>query len=151
MKDILVDGVGTGLRDFISALVYPLQSLTSEMNTFEADAKKRARLNGQKMVLEAGLNSIFGVTIDPKILINNNSADATQAIYNDSELIDVFFFSSAENDPKYFLNDSEASVIPYDFLVRIPTGIYSAELERRIRNEVTIYKLAGTRFLIEQY
>lgn len=151
MKDILVDGVGTGLRDFLSALVFPLQSLTAEMNTFEADAKKRARFNGQKMVLEAGLNDIFGVTSDPKILVNNSATDRTQAIYNDSELIDVYFYNSAENDPIYILNDSESSVVPYDFLVQIPTGIYSAELERRIRNEVTIYKLAGTRFSIEQY
>lgn len=151
MVDILLRD-GTSLKNFLSSLVFPLQSLTTEMNTFEAEAKKRAKLNGQKMILEAGLNNIFGITVAPFIKIENESNDADgTAFFNNAELSPVYFSNSAENDPVYFLNSAEVSSTTYDFKVLIPIGIYTTELERRVKSETNIFKVAGTRFIIETY
>jgi hypothetical protein len=41
--------------------------------------------------------------------------------------------------------------VDYDFLIKIPSGIDNAELERQVSAQATLYKLAGTKFLITTY
>jgi hypothetical protein len=151
MIDIVLQ-VGTSLKEFLAALLFPLQSLTTSMDSFDTLMKKSAKFNGQKMVLQAALNDLFSITVDPKILIENNFANANENyFYNTAETTKQYFFNSAELDAFYFFNTAETTSQSYDFKVLIPISLYNSELERRVKNETTLLKLAGTRFIIQTY
>lgn len=151
MIDIVLT-LGTSLKEFLAALLFPLQSLTTSMDSFDTLMKKSAKFNGQKMVLQAALNDLFSITVDPKILIENNSADANRIyFYNNAELTKQYVFNNAESNPFYFFNTAELTAQSYDFKVLIPTSLHTAELERRVKSETELIKLAGTRFIIETY
>lgn len=152
MHDILLKDGGTGLKDFLSALVKPLQTQTDGLKTFETDQTKRAKFNGRKIVLQAALNDIFGVTADPFILVETYQGIGRNTYFFEaSESAPVYLSEPSENDPVYFYEDAELGEQDYDFKVLIPAGIYTAELERRVRAEVNLYKLAGPKFIIETY
>jgi hypothetical protein len=150
--DILVKHGGTSVKDFLSSLLEPLQTQTDDMKSFETEYRKRARFNGQKIVLQAALNDIFNVTSPPYIIIDTYQGIGNNLYFFEvSETSPTHFFEASELDPVYFFESSELSPLDYDFKVRIPSGIYTTEIDRRIKAEVTIYKLAGKRFLTETY
>lgn len=151
MIDIVLQ-TGTSLKEFLAALLFPLQSLTTSMDSFDTLIKKTAKFNGQKMVLEAALNDLFSITTDPKIKVENAFADGDQIyFYNNPEITKQYFFNDAELDPLYLYNSAELTLQTYDFIVLIPTSLHTAELERRVQSETTLIKLAGTRFIIQTY
>lgn len=151
-NDILVKKTGTGLKDFLAALVKPLQTNTDLLDDFEAEQTKRATWNGQKIVLEAALNDIFGVTVAPFIYIEMNRDITTNVFfYQPSEAIPVYFSQPSENDPVYLSQPSELSAIDYDFTVFIPTGIHTAELERQLIAQTKLYKIVGPSFDVQTY
>jgi hypothetical protein len=151
-NDILLKPGGTGLKDFLSSLVKPLQTNTDSLLTFETEYKKRAKFNGQKIVLQAALNDIFGVTSAPFIIIETNQGIGNNTyFFEPAELSPVYFSEPTENDPVYLFEPSELGPVDYDFKVLIPSGIYTAELDRRIKAETNIYKVAGPRFITEIY
>lgn len=144
--------IGTSIKEFLAALLFPLQSLTTSMDSFDTLIKKTAKFNGQKMVLEAALNYLFYITTDPKIKVENAFADGDQIyFYNNPEITKQYFFNDAELDPLYLYNSAELTLQTYDFIVLIPTSLHTAELERRVQSETTLIKLAGTRFIIQTY
>lgn len=150
--DFLTNEGGSQLKDFLSALVTGLQTDGAIMKSFETEQTKRATWNGRKMVLQAALNDIFGITTAPFIIIEpNQSIGNNLFFYESSELSPVFFSEPSEKDPVIFFEPSELVSIDYDFLVKIPTGIDTPELERQVKAQTTLYKLAGTRFLITTY
>ena len=55
MTDLLINkgGGDETVKKFLYSLLEPLQTLTDELKTFETGEKKRARWNGQTMVLQA--------------------------------------------------------------------------------------------------
>jgi hypothetical protein len=151
-SDILVKRNGTGIKDFLAALVKPLQTNTDLLDDFEAQETKRATWNGQKIVLEAALNDLFGITVAPFIYIEMNRSVATNTyFYQPSEFIPVYFSQPSENDPVYLSQESELSAVDYDFTVFIPVGIHTAELERRVRAETNLYKVVGPNFDIQTF
>lgn len=152
MKDILTTPTGTGLKDYLAGLVVGLQTNGATMKTFETEYKKRAKFNGQKIILQAALNDIFGITSAPFIYIETNqSVGSNLYFFEPSELTPVYFSEPSENDPVYFFEPSELGTEDYDFIVFIPVGIYTTELERQVRAQTTLFKLAGTRFIIDTY
>jgi len=150
--DILLRSGGTGVKDFLASLVKPLQTNSSAMDSFDTEYRKRAKFNGQKIVLQEALNDIFGVTSAPYIYIEvTRDIGENLFFFETSESQPVYFSETSEDDPVYFYEDSELPEGNYDFIVYIPSGIHTAELERRVRAEVNIYKVAGTRFTIDTY
>ncbi len=153
MKDLLLikDGAGQ-VKKFITSLLEPLQTMTDGMKDFETQEVKRSTWNGQKIVLQAALNDLFGITSAPFILIETNQSPAQNTFfYEQSEGVAVYFYEQSENDPLYLFEDSEPPVIDYDFKVLIPAGIYTAELERQVIAQTKLYKLAGPKFVTETY
>ena len=152
MTDILITKTGTQLKDFLAAIVSPLQTNTNSLKTFETEQTKRAKWNGQKIVLQAALNDIFGITSAPYIIIETNPdiGDNTE-FYEPSELSPVYFSEPSENDPAYFFESSELSINDFDFTVRIPVGIWTTELERQVKAQTNLYKLAGKIFILNTY
>lgn len=152
MKDLLTSQDGTQLKDFLAALTVGLQTNGALMKTFETEQLKRSKWNGRKMVLQAALNDIFGITMAPFILVETNQSLGTNTFfYRDSELSPVFFSRTTENDPVFFYRSSELVPVDYDFIVHIPSGIDTVELERQIKAQTNLYKLAGPKFIIDTY
>jgi len=142
----------SNLIDFITALLEPLATKATEWLSFDVEIRKRAKFNAQIVVLAAALNELYGVAIAPFILIETvSTTGATTYFYNSTEGINpVYLYNQSESETVYMYNQSEVNN-DYEFVVKIPVGIYTAELERRIINEVNIYKLAGTRFITQTY
>lgn len=141
------------LVDFITALLEGLKIKSSEWLSFDLDVRKRAKFNSQIVVLRAALNDIFDVTSSPFILVETTlSTGQIVYFYNESEAITpTHFHNDIESKPVYFYNSSEVSTNTTAFVVKIPIGIYTAELERRVKSEVNTYKLSGLTFSIETY
>jgi hypothetical protein len=153
MIDILIQKAGVAqVRKYIVSLLAPLQTQTDAMKIFEVGELKRAIWNGQKIVLQAALNDIFGITSPPYILVENNQdLGVNLYFYEPSESQPVYFSEPSEVDPVYFFEPSELSPIDYDFKILIPTGIWTTELERQIKAQAKLYKLAGPKMIVEQY
>jgi hypothetical protein len=152
MIDLNVTFGGTQLKDFLAALVKPLQTNTDLLLTFETQVTKEAHWNGRKIVLQAALNDLFGITSDPFIYIESNRDIVTNFyIYEESELTPVYVSEVSENDPLYFSESSELGTVDYDFIVWIPTSIWTTEVERRVKAYTNLYKLAGPNFIIQTY
>lgn len=152
MKDLNVVSGGSQLKDFLASLVKPLQTNTDLLKTFETQTTKVAKWNGRKIVLQAALNDLFGITAPPFIYIEWNRDIVTNTyFYESSELSPVYFSEASENDPVYFSESSEPPLIDYDFIVWIPAGIWTTEVERRIKAYTNLYKLAGPKFITDTY
>jgi hypothetical protein len=138
-QDLELKDSGTGVKDFLAALVKPLQTMTNSLLSFETQVRKRSKFNGQKMVLQAALNDIFAVAGPDYIIIETQTSIGVNAyLYNEDELsITRYSFNEGEGDTLYIFNEGEVVDSPvYDFIVKIPVAIYTAELERRVRAEI---------------
>lgn len=152
MKDILITKTGTQLKDFLAGLTEALQTNGDSMVDFESEQIKHAKWNGRKIVLQAALNDLFGVTSPPYIIIETNQDIARGLFFfEDVELQPVYFSERIENDPIYFFEESEVLAVDYDFKILIPSGIWTTEVERRIKAYTRLYKLAGPKFITEVY
>ena len=139
--------------DFLTALCEPLKTKAAEWVTFDDDVKKRGKFNGQGVVLAAALNNIFGVTVGPFILIETvENTGITTFIYNTSEGQDpTYIYNEVEPQLATFIYNSAEINDTYDFVVNIPVGIHTAELERQITAETNTYKLSGKKFITDTY
>lgn len=152
MIDLNVTFGGTQLKDFLSALLKPLQTNTDALLTFETQVTKEAHWNGRKIVLQAALNDLFGITSAPFIYIEwNRDVGTNFYMYESTELTPVYFSEPSENDAVYLSESSELPSADYDFIVWIPTGIWTIEVERRIKAYTNLYKLAGPSFITDTY
>ena len=140
------------LKDYITSLLEPLKTKGTEWFGFDVEIRKRAKFNAQILVLGSALNELFGVSSAPFIFIETVAGvGSTEFIYNAVEALDPsFIYNQSENIPIYTYNLAEIND-DYEFVVKIPVGVYTAELNRQIINEVNIYKLAGKRFITETY
>jgi len=138
------------LMSWFASLVNPLQTLIDTVaKPFETDVKKRAKFNAQIMVLAAALNNILAVT--GIRVVTNQSLAYNTFVFNESEGIDVYSYNESETQSPIFTFNEAEPVDAYDFTIQIPSGIYTTEVGRRIRAEVTTYKLAGKSFNIVTY
>jgi hypothetical protein len=150
MTDLLINkgGGDETVKKFLYSLLEPLQTITDELKTFETNELKRAKWNGQKMVLQAALNDIFGITSAPFIIVETVPSVFVY-FYEASEATPVHFYEQVESSAVFFYEDSE--LLTVSFRVLIPSGIHTAELERQVRAQTNLYKLAGKTFDIETY
>lgn len=138
--------------DWLTSLVDPIQIVMDANEAWDEEVRRRARYNARKMVLQDALNTIFGQPANSIIVETQTSMAYNNYVYNEAEGIDLFSYNESEfgSRPIYTFNDTEA-VDTYDFLVKVPVAIYTAELDRRIRAEVTQYKLSGKSFNVVTY
>jgi len=137
--------------DWCHSLIWSLQVVMASNASWEEEIRRRALYNGGKMVLQDALNTIFGLTPNEIIVETQSEVAYKTFTYNESENIPIYSYNESESSPPiYLFNDSEA-VDDFDFLVLVPVGIYTAELDRRIRAEVNLYKTAGKSFDVITY
>lgn len=137
--------------NFVTALLKPLAQDSIEMTAFDLDQRTRVKFNGQKIVLQAALNYLYGVVTEPPIyILTTTGTGATAYVNNLSEADPGYVYNASETTPGYVYNKSEAQTA-IDFVVYVPASIYSAELERRITASVQLIKVGGVDFEVEQY
>lgn len=138
------------LIDWVFSLVFGLQQSSDAMAAIEADLRFRSKLNSQRMVLQAGLNQILGIT---GILVETNQSVAySNYTYNESEgLPPLYSYNESESSsPLYVFNESEP-VSPYDFTVKIPLANYTADNIAKVTAEVKKIKVTGKSFNVISY
>jgi hypothetical protein len=139
----------TSLTDWIVSLIWSVSDRSTELATFESDIRTRVRFNGRHLVLAEALNKLFGVT-GIRVETRTSPAQVTY-IYNDVESFEpVYIYNAGEGKTLYIYNDTEMDD-GNDFVVLIPIGVYTVELDRQVSAEVRTYKLAGKSFVIETY
>jgi hypothetical protein len=142
------------LVDWITSLVQPIQVVISANVPYDEETRRRAMYNGQKIVLQDALNVIFGQVPNTIYIETNLTLVAIEYIYTEPEapLIAYTYKEAEVTNPFFSFTEAEAAGAgSYDFIVFVPVGIFTTELERRIRSEVSRYKLAGKTFTIQTY
>ena len=133
----------TSVVDFIYCLVEPVRNKSAFFfASIDNESRKRARFNSQVIVLQSALNNIFSVTSSPFIRVETIRGAGGGFVYNQAENETKYVYNSGESNTGYVYNQGEL-LGTVNFRVSIPSTIYTPELERRVKNEVNIYKLAG--------
>lgn len=141
------------ILDLLAALTSPLKTNSDAFATFEENTVEAARYNSQKMVLQAGLNNIFSVVSPPFIIVRTNSILLGVGYIFEQGNANVTYIHEQGGSTGNQLYIFESTFIgdDFNFVVKIPMGIYSVELERQIRAQVNKYRLTGKTFTVIQY
>lgn len=137
--------------DYLTSLLWGLQTQMTANASWEEEVRRRALYNGRKMVLQDALNTIFSQPANTIIVETSQSVAVALFLYNESEGIDVFSFNESESNPPIYLYNEAELTDGFNFLVKVPVGILTAELERQIRAEVDKYKVAGKTYDVITY
>lgn len=141
------------LVDYLYSLLIPIESRLIDDTAFEAENRDETRYNGQKIVLQAGINEIMGVTIAPFIIIvprktflgiaplilNESEVDETARIVNETE----------SEETMLIINNSEETVFDEDFVVEIPASLSTSAFDERVDAKITRMKAIGLTHRIE--
>ena len=143
---------GLSFMDFIGALVKPIQTVSDEVVIAENEIRIRLKYQGQIMVLQASLNEIFAVTAAPFIRVETNQDPAATPsfVYAVSDGIPTMSIEVSGVTAYISPDPTQSNTIP-DFRVLIPVGIWTQDLEDKIRDETQLYKIAGKLFEIITY
>lgn len=140
--------------DLVTALLSGLKTNSDLFSIFEDTTLDSARYNGQKIVLQAALNNIFGIISAPYIIVRTNNPSTGEGyIFEHLNSNFSYAYGQAEAFKEYQLYAFESTFIgdDFSFTVYIPSGIYTPELDRQIQSQVTKYKLTGRTFNTIQY
>lgn len=141
----------TSFIDYLASLVHPLQTDIDANASWEASIRLQAQINSQVILLRYYLNYFFNVTSSPLILVVTSQNNTLRTyFYNESEGLDLYVHNESESDPLYLYNESE-SIDSYDFTVKIPSGIYTAQIAQQATALVKIFKLTGKTFNVISY
>jgi hypothetical protein len=143
----------TSFIDLITSLLAGLKTNSDSFAAFEATTLNAAKYNGQKIVLQYALNQLFFVLSPPFIIVETiDSSLGDVYVFAESDSRTSYSFAQADTPKTYSVwGFNEADISSVDFVVKIPSGIYSTELDRQIKAQVNIYKVAGTTFTTQQY
>lgn len=106
---------------------------------------------GQKIILQAALNSFFSLAANQIYISFARTYVNYTYVFNKVETHPVYFYNKSEGKPNYIFNKSEITLPVVSYTVFIPVGIYTAELNRRVIAFVNIYGLAGKNFNTATY
>ena len=154
VKDYLPPVVrGSSLIDYLYSLSYPVETELNSYATFVSDLQEKLQFNGQKMVMQAGVNVIMGevantIIIEPRRTFNGIPA----VIYNDGEGVETAIVSNeGEFSTMVVINTVEETANPIEFEVQIPVAKNTAEYRAQVSACVDLLKVAGTRYEITTY
>lgn len=133
---------------YVKVLLAPLQTTFDSFAAYRVATLKKMRYNGQTIILENLLNDMFDSTDRGIRIITTYDISLPNYIFLSTESNPLYVFKSTENQPLYVANSFEYGV-NYDFIVRVPLGILTADQEVRLKAITTYYKLAGKRPLFE--
>lgn len=138
---------------WLAALLKPLSTLNGRLETLVSQSRYFLAFNGQVILLEHVLNDRF----DPgqrRIFIDDPLEDAILPtfVFNRVEgQPDLYIYNQVEGQPDTFVYNAVDFVTTTDFLVMIPSDVFSTELEILIKSLVDEYRKAGSRYQIQTF
>lgn len=140
---------GESLVDYIYSLVVPAETSLNGESAGQADLDVLLRYNGQKIVMQAALNTILGVTgiiVETQRTFNGVAA----VMYNEDEELETAQVWQEGYETMITINESEETNNA-NILIKIPVGIYTADLDAEADYYVNILKATGTTHEIITY
>lgn len=141
-------------KSWLNALMAPQQALHNDIfGTFYPDIIARSKQNGQKIIMEDVLNSVFNVSGPSFIYIDNTGDDKRpEVIFNEFEgYPPSILFNESEGQPAFFFINQSETVQSNDFKVYVPAATYSAFGEARIAAEIDRLRPYSTTYVIISY
>ncbi len=142
---------------WLSALLAPLQWFIDNTWTLAvSDFSDKVKYNGQIIYLERILNIRYNTNGTDLIYIEDVADIEYFYLYNKSEgVTQKYLFNASEAEtPVYLFNKTEVDN-QVDFIVMVPDALYADLVANSQLDNVTAlvfyYKMAGTRFTIQQY
>ena len=139
---------------WLNALLAPLQTLHDDTYlVYRPDVTTRAKNNGQKIIMESVLNSVFGVAGPQFIYIDNTGDNVTPDVfYNESEgIAAVTLYNESEAQPPLYFNNESELTNNREFVVYVPLAIFNTYGEALIKEEVDRLRPYSTFYTITTY
>lgn len=130
---------------WIQSLLNPLKETHTYFGLFRLDINKRARFNGQVIILENILNDEFDPDERGIIIQSNVNVISQVYIYQPAESGSEYIYQPSENIDTFIFQPDEDMTSSYDFIVIVPDGILSIEDELRIKALTNRWKIDGKR------
>jgi hypothetical protein len=154
VKDFLAPVIrGEYWIDFIYYLIKPLQTAINDNVNFEEEQERRAKYNGQKMIVQTALNEIMSVTSAPFILVETRQSflNIAPVFYNEPEPEITGVTGNESENTITTLNNSEETAFAEDVVVKIPVGLSTTSFDANVEAEFLKYKVTGVTYRIETY
>lgn len=158
-KKVFIDFVAVKIRRekmtaWVEALLSPLQSLHDQFVLWHTKIRYDLSFTGQQVYLEHLLNDVYddnsrriyiddpsGTVIFSNFIFNKIEAQPAKYIYNKSEA-----------QPSSFVyNKSEASVSTDDFIVYVPSTIFTNPVEIAMKQLIDKYRAAGKKYSFQTF
>lgn len=143
----------TKFKDWIGALLAPLQSLNVAFAEYVSTTRYDLSFNGQVVYLEHILNDKFD-DVDRRIYIDD---PAGQQVFT------PYLFNRVEQQPPLIIrNKSEALPTPFlynvpelvvtnDFVVHVPISVFNSTVEAQMKALMNKYRIAGKRYTFQTF
>lgn len=143
----------TKFKDWIGALLAPLQSLNLDFSQYVSTTRYDLSFNGQVVYLEHVLNDQFDA-IDRRVYIDD---PAGQQVFT------PYVFNRVEQQPPLVIrNKSEALATPFlynspelivtnDFVVHVPVSVFNSTVEMQMKALINKYRIAGKRYTFQTF
>ena len=154
IKDFLAPVLrGEYLIDLFYYHLKPLQTAINTNVDFEEEQERRAKYNGQKIVLQTALNEIMSVTSAPFILVETRQSflGIAPVFYNVFEPSITAVIGNVGENTIAVLNNSEETAYIEDVVVKIPVSLSTTNFDANVKAEFLKYKVTGVTYRIETY
>jgi len=143
----------TSMVDFLGSLLKPLTSLLAGDKDEIIGVATRAQWNGQKMVFQAALNYVFGITIAPFIIIETiEDTNVTMYAYSTASTNQNYAYPKGFYFTSWAYPKAVASTpTGYDFLVKMPAAYATTENLALLEQQVKLIKVTGKTYEITTY
>lgn len=130
-----------------------IENHSTIFTTFYNQIIAETKHNGQKIIMEDVLNTVFGVVSAPFIYIDNTGNKVNpETFFNESESYPAkILFNESEAQPALFFYNNSETAQNSDFIVYVPAAVYSANGEAKIRSEVDRLRPYGTKYTVVSY
>lgn len=144
---------GGKFKDWIGALLAPLQSLNVSFSEYVSATRYDLAFNGQVIYLEHVLNDQFD-DADRRIYIDDPAGQQvfTPYVFNQVEQQPAIILrNKSEAEPTPFLYNQPELVVTNDFVVHVPVSVFSPTVETQMKALINKYRIAGKRYTFQTF
>jgi hypothetical protein len=142
---------GAKMSAWIGALMAPLQSLNNGLVTWVSAKRYAMQFNGQEMYLEHYLNDVFDSQRRIYIDDPGGTVVLSDYVWNKPEVQNDLVIYNKSEAAQTAIIENIAPVGKGDFVVFVPTGIYSLAIEKVMRRHIDQYRIAGKVYTFQPF